>query len=359
MAAGNFSRLNSFAREVLDSDGEDASFMVLLDNVSEDKSAVRPKPDLLKKMKSIELPSDFRRYLPYAVAGLFLVLAAALLFPSGEEEIVSAPETVVEQIESLPAESLDSQGDVQGEVVTEQQPEQTDIPPAENAAANIKNTGTPSKIAVTPMEEIGGSGETVDEPPEETAAQVESQTEAVVETADLEQQDEPVKEVLKPSKADTKIVVLTAAESLKRKPANAVEEEETAVESSTMTEVEEVIAANAHFTVEQLYQKRIQAGVDWKVGERNDMYTVQLMVLTSKTSEENLKKMLSTDEYRQEAGNFFVFKKRSAPDVIFVFYGEYPTMSFARLAKNSLPQFLQKHKPYAISIKGAMAKVNR
>ena len=146
---------------------------------------------------------------------------------------------------------------------------------------------------------------------------------------------------------------------MKRKPENGEQQTEEDANAKQRNEVEEVIAANAHFTVEQLYQKRIQAGVDWKLGERNDMYTVQLMVLTSKNSEENLKKMLATDEFRQEAGNFFVFKKRSTPDVIFIFYGEYPTMSFARLATNSLPPFLQKYKPYAISIKGAMAKVNR
>ena len=121
----------------------------------------------------------------------------------------------------------------------------------------------------------------------------------------------------------------------------------------------EVIASNAHFTVEQLYKKRLMAGSSWYNQAKNDKYTVQVMVLTSDTAEGNLKKMLLEERYRQEAGNFYIFKKHSTSDTIFVFYGEYPTISQARLAQNSLPQFLRKHKPYAISVKGAMAKVRR
>jgi septal ring-binding cell division protein DamX len=69
--------------------------------------------------------------------------------------------------------------------------------------------------------------------------------------------------------------------------------------------------------------------------------------------------MLARDNYRQEAGNFYIFKKTAMPENIFVFYGEYPTMERARLVKNSLPEFLLKYKPYALSIKEAMVKVEK
>lgn len=121
----------------------------------------------------------------------------------------------------------------------------------------------------------------------------------------------------------------------------------------------EVIATNAHFTVDQLYKKRLMAGTPWYNNEKNHKYTVQIMVLTSDTAEANLKKMLQEDSYRQEAGNFYIFKKVTTSDTLFVFYGEYATIAEARLAQNNLPQFLRSHKPYAISIKGAMAKVRR
>ena len=89
------------------------------------------------------------------------------------------------------------------------------------------------------------------------------------------------------------------------------------------------------------------------------MFTVQLMALASKDAEINLKKMLAQVDYRQEAGNFYIFKQATAPTHIYVFYGEYPSIERARLVKNSLPQFLRDHKPYALSIKDAMAKVKK
>lgn len=126
-----------------------------------------------------------------------------------------------------------------------------------------------------------------------------------------------------------------------------------------LTPVQEVIASNAHFTVEQLYQKRLLAGVTWRTGEKNNKYTVQLMVLMSKTAEKNLKMMLTEARYRNEADNFFIFNNFNKLQTIFVFYGQYPTIAQARQAQNSLPLFLKEHKPYAISIKGAIAKVKR
>jgi septal ring-binding cell division protein DamX len=117
--------------------------------------------------------------------------------------------------------------------------------------------------------------------------------------------------------------------------------------------------ANAHLSVDRLLQKRVSAGVAWAKGVKEDAYTMQLMVLTDKNAEGNLKKMLEQPQYRQVAGNFFIFKKAAGSGIIFVFYGEYPNLAKARLAQNSLPSFLRDHQPYAISITGAMAKVTK
>lgn len=126
-----------------------------------------------------------------------------------------------------------------------------------------------------------------------------------------------------------------------------------------LTQVQEIVAANAHFTTDQLYQKRLAEGISWRAGRSNDKYTVQLMVLTSRTAEKNLKMMLAREDYRGEADNFYIFKNNKELQTIFVFYGEYSSISQARQAQNSLPQFLRVHKPYAISIKGAIAKISR
>lgn len=155
------------------------------------------------------------------------------------------------------------------------------------------------------------------------------------------------------------IVELHPAPSLKVRPEKLHIEPQEPVKKNEQNEVQGVISAGTHFSTEQLYRKRTMAGGSWKNGANDSKYTVQLMVLTSDNAEENLMTMLSQDIYRQEAGNFFIFKKMTSPYHVFVFYGEYSTIARARLAQNSLPPFLREHQPYAISIKGALAKVTR
>jgi septal ring-binding cell division protein DamX len=67
--------------------------------------------------------------------------------------------------------------------------------------------------------------------------------------------------------------------------------------------------------------------------------------------------MLAQENYRQEAGNFYILEKSATTKNIFVFYGEYRNVETARLVQKSLPKFLRDHQPYALSIKGAIAKV--
>jgi septal ring-binding cell division protein DamX len=159
--------------------------------------------------------------------------------------------------------------------------------------------------------------------------------------------------------AEVKVPTLRQIPPLKRAPATASETTAGAAKVTTRTEVKEESGANGQLTVDQLYQKRATAASAWARGEKNDKFTVQLMVLTAKNAELNLKKMLAQPNYRQEAGNFYIFKRNGSPEVVLVFYGEYPTIELARIAQNSLPPFLCDHQPYAISVKGAIAKVEK
>ena len=45
-----------------------------------------------------------------------------------------------------------------------------------------------------------------------------------------------------------------------------------------------VTPVDAHLTVNQLYARRLAAGREWENGTRNNMYTIQLMVLTSENA---------------------------------------------------------------------------
>jgi septal ring-binding cell division protein DamX len=109
-------------------------------------------------------------------------------------------------------------------------------------------------------------------------------------------------------------------------------------------------------SVDQLFNARVAAAAKWLVGAKNDHYTIQIMSLASEGAENNIKKMLTQKEYQDVADRFFFLRKVAATPTVLVFYGEYSTMVDARNARNALPEFLLKHNPYAISIRGAVEK---
>lgn len=111
--------------------------------------------------------------------------------------------------------------------------------------------------------------------------------------------------------------------------------------------------------VDQIYSRRLAAGTSWVLGNKNDKYTVRLMVVTSGDAEKKLKSMLGEKRYREQADKFYILKKESNPDVQYVYYGEYPTMTAARNARNTIPEFLREYKPYAMSVKGAVERAQQ
>lgn len=98
------------------------------------------------------------------------------------------------------------------------------------------------------------------------------------------------------------------------------------------------------------------ADAPWLAGKRDNKYTVQLMVLSSGAAEENTRKILARKEYNVGAGRLHVFEKKSGPPSVFVFFGEYATLAEAQAARDSLPDVLQKHKPYVLSVHEAIEK---
>jgi type II secretory pathway predicted ATPase ExeA/septal ring-binding cell division protein DamX len=106
-----------------------------------------------------------------------------------------------------------------------------------------------------------------------------------------------------------------------------------------------------------MYAKRVAAGRSWLSGKKDKKYTIQLMVLSSDAAEESMGKILTQEQYSKEVGQFYIFEKATNPQAVFVFLGEYNTMTEAREARNSIPDAFQKHKPYVLSVQGAMQKV--
>jgi len=112
-------------------------------------------------------------------------------------------------------------------------------------------------------------------------------------------------------------------------------------------------------SVDKIYSSRVAAGASWLSGLKDDRYTVRLMVITSGDAEKKLKSMLGEKKYREQADKFYILRRESNPGVQYVYYGEYPTMTAARNARNTIPEFLRDYKPYAMSVKGAVQRAQQ
>lgn len=112
-------------------------------------------------------------------------------------------------------------------------------------------------------------------------------------------------------------------------------------------------------SVDKIYTSRVAAGASWLSGLKDDRYTVRLMVITSGDAEKKLKSMLGEKNYREQADKFYILRRESNPGVQYVYYGEYPTMTAARNARNTIPEFLRGYKPYAMSVKGAVQRAQQ
>lgn len=392
-ARGNLRKTLELVAKPGEKIADESSFMTLLESVSEHEAAERideKKPRVLKGARN-------NRYLPWLAGGLGVLLMGFWLWGGGgqtEKEIAQfdrEPVATLQKEESLgdtgknvtaektlepDSESVLKQAVAAKPVtsITNDQPEKpvdavSQIVPEKKIETPPK---TEEKILIQPVRPDKGKDvadeRSEDKPkpeiePSESAETVPSRPSESVEIASAPQVviKEPMKEVAKVVEqvAVEPVVTLAPAEDWKIRTGNSdPSKDQSADNNSTQNEVLDVVASNEHMTADQLLMKRMQAGSPWVVGVKDDKFTVQLMVLTSKQAEDNLRNMLEQKRYRQESGNFYVFRKEGNPPQLLVFYGEYDTFDAARLAQESLPSFLRIHStPYAISIKEAIAKI--
>jgi type II secretory pathway predicted ATPase ExeA/septal ring-binding cell division protein DamX len=352
LAKGNFRVTNLLAEESLRTHGDDTSFMVLLESVKEE---VKAEEDDGQQ----EMPHLIKRYAHYfpwiGGVGCIALLLFFLVKPdSGDRN--SAVEQAAVQKESAVEEKATEVGKPPEEETAETTV--TDPPPAASpeplpagseTVQELLSDGSAAaeKITVSEPEKPVDKGPTVIE----TVAQTSG--------SGVQPLPPPVKARIQPP-PPVKIPVLRQDQPLKRKPqSDTAKGGKGPVRMQPRTEAKAAIAANTQLTVDQLLQKRLAAGAALVKRGMESAYTMQLMVLTDKNAEDNLKKMLAQPQYRKEAGNFFIYKRTGRSDIIFVFYGEYPDLAAARLAQDNLPVFLRVHQPYAISVKGALAKVKK
>ncbi len=214
-------------------------------------------------------------------------------------------------------------------------------------AVSAENISSDSKPTITPLlaEAVNSEENNVDHPPSQTSEQQdESEDTVVVDAADedlviLSDNNKRIPPAKQPE-AEGKKIIQIAPVTVKTPDPEVVDY------SKQLDELE---------TVDQLYQRRVDAASSWLYGIRDDKHTVQLMMLTSEQAEENLKNRFEQEEYRNIADQLYIIKNTNE-STVFVYYGEYPDSDSARKIRNTLPVFLRKHNPYAISVENAVRK---
>jgi len=117
-----------------------------------------------------------------------------------------------------------------------------------------------------------------------------------------------------------------------------------------------VAPQSAFAEADQLFTRYLGAGNRWTKEKYGDKFTVQLLVLSADDAAADVKMMIVRDEYQEHGKKLYILRRDTLPPTLFVCYGVYSSMDEARTARNSMPLFLRKHHPYALSISDLLAK---
>lgn len=337
IAKGNFRMINILAEESSATSDESSSFMVLLDSVAADDKEQEPG------WKMPQFAIDINRFMPmmpWAGGIVAIIILLFLVFGSGDEknsEVVAVVEkNVVKQSEIVFKKVTLPKADDSSSLLDSTPPVVDETPPVQPVLQKVVE-----KTEVLSVKENKADDKIV----EKITIVQEKQQDVIKKNVGIKQKDV--------------IVELHQSPPLKKKINAAAGKKRSKIKVQPRKEVQKSVPAYEYLTVDQLYNSRVAAGRAWKTGAKDRMYTIQLMALTAENAEKNLKQMLSQENYRQHAAELYIFKKNGPLPVILVYYGEYSTIAEARNKRKTVPAFLHKHKPYAISIKGAVAKVNK
>ena len=296
-SAGNMRLINILAEDALQASCTDQSFLVLPDHVAQPDDRHE-----IKNSRFIAATGLQSKKILYATGGVLLVLFLIFLFMGKEQKHTEI---------SLP------------------EPEQQDTSTVQVIQAPVRDQ---QKL---PSE----SESSVPVPPPSVLPQKSSPT-----------QDHSKVHVNKPS------VIELEPDEVKKIPESGEKNVENRDRPVAIAPITVVTENRDHPDGEKLYQERARASAKWLAGAYHNGYTIQLMMLASEQAAPNIKKMLVENEYLAIKDKLYILSKKTSPPTLFVFYGIYDSMEQARLARNTMPLFLRKHHPYALSISNAMKK---
>ncbi len=337
LAQGNFRMTNMLGEESVKIHGDDTSFMVLLEGVKDGGDSAKQRQD---EGKYSQLMHSAAAYLPWIGGAAGCLLLLLYLFGPGNDASDPGSDIVDKRPQTV---QIEMPAAVQEAKVHVDSPDEEESVTVETESVSVETV-----VPAVTIPLVSVAVEHV-----ESAPLNEEAGRKVAEVEEIKTPQPPAAE------KNQDIAQLHSAGDVEKKAELSPILPQQVIKRESQTKIHKVIPAIAHSPAAKLYAERVAAGSAWTRKNKQDLYTVQIMLLASTTAEANLQKMLTQDIYRQEAGNFYIFRKKNPPENIFIFYGEYPTLERARLVKNSLPEFLRENKPYALSIKGAMAKVGK
>ncbi len=377
---GNMRLINILAEESLQNSFSDKSFMVLLDHVAVEEdvapNVTENKVERIKEGCAIAL--DFIRankVLSGAIgAAVALIIIIGLLLTTGGSEDKLAQKKKPAVIISS-SESAEQQPDppvfIQETAVQDQD---ESIMVSEEQDVSVPEEPEDAMLEAEVVPEIIDQTEEVSLQPVEQPVTVETEDDPniIIEPLDTPAPEENQTFSLAPQK-ELKLITV-GPEGRKR----AYGEPLPTVEIQASPPVLEVTTSNSKKTVsshgpaprkvkeepviingrdgQQLFRERRRASATWLAEAYHGAFTVQLMMLSSNQAEMNLMKMLTQNEYFEIKNKLYILRKKTTPPTLFVYYGIYDSMDQARDARNSMPVFLRKHHPYALSINDALKK---
>jgi len=333
IANGNIRMTNILAEESLRLFTADTSFMVLLDNVKKNIPEEQPEGKNSSFFKETYLA--YKKWILPVGTGLGILLLL-LIMRMGENPDVHQSKEIPKR-EKLSAEFQNIQK--QPEEIKMETAKTDPEPPL--PAEMEKPEGEHIQIAQAPPPET-----TERVPDKKPLVGKNTKAPPVASANTALQVAQPKKPVLEKAPVSGKALAPAKAPLVEKAPV------------LKKTFVPEKAAVSQKPPVEKIFAGRVAASAKWLVGEKNNRFTIQLMVLGSEGADKSLKKMLSQKNYQEVADRLFILRRASSPPVVLVFYGEYPTLNDARNAQKTLPEFLLKKNPYAISVKGAVKKAN-
>ncbi|MDD3813585.1 MAG: AAA family ATPase [Desulfocapsaceae bacterium] len=366
MSHGNFRKINSLARDSLRSSSysaDDTSFMVLLEHVwdSDDLTAGEPPPTRLPSL-------HMQKKIAFGAGALLMVLLLFLLFNKEEQKPATSP--------SIPAGTQVASQTKTQQIITDKR--DSIIESIHPAPVTVRE---PAVQLVQPVPVLAEKPvESIQPVPVIAEVPVVKSTQPTPATAEV-----PVVTSAQPAPAAADVPVVksvqpapAAAEEITKQPisveiAPLVEKKSKDIQVIAVKKLPKKNISIPLLTAEpltknndlkstiaqQLPRKSLDAGQRWLTGEKNNYFTLQLMILAADQAKEKLRGILREEAKQKGSEKFIVLKKSTSPATFILFYGEYPSLDAARNARNNLPQSLQKYNPYPLPVKQAVEKSKR